>query len=102
MMLRRIDEPEREDVIGEWRRLHHEELHNLFSSSNTVTMIRLRRTRWAGHIARMGELRDAYRVLVGKPVRKRPLRRQWHRWEDNIRMDLKRNIAEVVDWTYLV
>jgi hypothetical protein len=71
-------------VTGEWRKLH-EELHDLYSSTNTVRVIKSRRMRWAGHVARLGEGRGVYRVLVGKPGGKRPL----GRWEDNIKMDLQ-------------
>ena len=76
-------------VTGEWRRLHNEELNGLYSSSNIVRVIKSSRMRWAGHVARMGEERGAYRVLVGKPEGKRPLGRPRHRWVDNIRMDLQ-------------
>ena len=74
---------------GEWRRLHNEELNDLYSSPNIVRMIKSRRMRWAGHVARMGEERGAYRVLVGKPEGKIPLGRPRRRWLDNIKMDLQ-------------
>jgi hypothetical protein len=70
--------------MGGWRKLHNEELHNLYSSPNIIRMIKLRRVRWAGHVARMGETRNAYRILVGKPEGKRPLRRPRCRWHKNI------------------
>ena len=70
----------------EWRRLHNEELHSLYRSPN---IIKSRRLRWAGHVARMEEGRSAFKILTGKPTRKRPLRRPRRRWEDNIRMDLE-------------
>ena len=73
MVLRRIFGPRRDDVTGEWRRLHNEELNDLYSSSNIVRVIKSRRMRWAGHVARMGEERRVNRVLVGKPEGKRPL-----------------------------
>ena len=73
---------------GEWRKLHNEELNDLYSSPNIVRMIKSRRVRWAGHVARMGERRGVYRVLVGRPEGKRPLGRPWRRWEDNIKMDI--------------
>ena len=76
-------------VTGEWRRLHNEELNDLYSSPNTVRVIKSRRMRWAGHVARMGEEKGVYRVLVGKPEGKRPLGRPRRRWVDNIRMDLQ-------------
>jgi hypothetical protein len=78
----------RDEVTGEWRKLHNEELRDLHSSPSTIRISKSRRMRWAGHVARMGEKRNAYRLLVGKPEGKRPLRRQRPRWVDNIRMDL--------------
>ena len=72
---------------GEWRRLHNEELNDLYSSPNIVRVIKSIRMRWAGHVARMGEDRGVYRVLVGKPEGKRPLGRPRRRWVNNIRMD---------------
>ena len=89
MVLRRIFGPRRDEVTGEWRRLHNEELNDLHSSPNIVREIKSRRKRWVGHVARMGEERGAYRVLVGKQEGKRPLGRPWRRWVDNIRMDLQ-------------
>jgi hypothetical protein len=74
-------------VTGGWRKLHNEELHNLYSSP--IRMIKLRKMRWAGHVARMGEKRNAYRILVGNPEGKRPLRRPRRKWVDNIKMDLR-------------
>jgi hypothetical protein len=71
----RIFGPRWDEVTGEWRKLHNEELRDLYSSPSIIRMIKSRRMRWAGHVARMGEKRDAYRVLVGKPDRKRPLGR---------------------------
>jgi hypothetical protein len=88
-VLRRIFGPRRDEVTGEWRRLRNEELIDLYSSPNIVRVIKSRRMRWAGHVALMGERRDAYRVLVGKPVGMRPLGRPRHRWEDNIKMKLQ-------------
>jgi hypothetical protein len=78
-------------VTGGWRKLHNEELHNLYSSPSIIRMIKSRRMRWAEHVARMGEKRNAYtrRILVGKPEEKRPPGRSRCRWEDNIKMDLK-------------
>jgi hypothetical protein len=88
-VLRRIFGPKRDEVTGEWRKLHNEELHDLYSPPNIVRVIKSRRMRWVGHVARMGEERCVYRVLVGKPEGKRTLGRPKRRWEDNIRMDLQ-------------
>jgi hypothetical protein len=82
-VLRRIVGPKRDEVTGDWRKLHYEELHNLYSSPNI--MIKSRRMRWAGHVARMGKKRNAYRLLVGKPEGKRPQGRPRRRWVDNIK-----------------
>jgi hypothetical protein len=85
-VLRRIFGPKRDEVIGEWRKLHNEELHDLCSSPSIIGIIKARRVRWAGHVARMGEKRTAYRLLVGKPDGRRPLGRPRRRWLDNITM----------------
>jgi len=79
----------KDEVTGEWRKLHNEELNDLYCSSNIVRVIKSRRIRWAGHVARMGERNGVYKVLVGKPEGKRPLGRPRRRWEDNIKMDLQ-------------
>ena len=97
-MLRRIFGPRRDEVTGEWRRMHNEELNDLYSSPNMVRMIKSRRMRWAGHVARMGEERGAYRLLVGKPKGKRPLGRPRRRCVDNIRMDLQEVGYGYLDW----
>jgi len=89
MVLRRIFGPRRDEVTGEWRRLHNEELNDLYCSTNIVRVIKSRRMRWAGHVARMDEEKGVYRVLVGKPAGKKPLERRSRRWVDNIRMDLQ-------------
>jgi hypothetical protein len=86
--LRRIFGPKRDEVTGEWRRLHNEELNDLYSSPN-IRVIKSRRMRWAGHVARKGEGRGAYRILVGRPEGRRPLGKPRHRREDNIKMDLQ-------------
>jgi hypothetical protein len=86
---RRIFEPKRDEVMGDWRKLHNEELHNLYSSPSIIRVIKSRRMRWAEHVARMGEKRNAYRILMGKPEGKRPLGRPRCRWVDNIKMDLR-------------
>jgi hypothetical protein len=81
--------PKRDEVTREWRKLHNEELNNLYSSPNLFRVIKSRRMRWAGHVGRMGERGDVYRVLVGKTEGKRPLGKPKRRWEDNIKMDLR-------------
>ena len=88
----------RDDVTGEWRRLHNEELNDLHSSPNIVRVIKSRRMRWAGHVARMCEGRGVYRVLVGKPEGRRPLGRPRRKWVDNIRMDLQEVGCVYRDW----
>ena len=87
-MLRRIFGPGRDEVTGEWRRLHNDELNDLYSSPNIVRVIKSRRIRRDEHVARMGEERGVYRVLAGKPEGKRSLGRPRRRWVDNIRVDL--------------
>jgi len=101
-VLRRIFGPRRDVVTGEWRRLHNEELNDLYSSPNNVPVIKSRRMRWAGYLARMGEERGVYRVLVGKPERKRTLGRPRRRWVDNIRMDLQKMGCGYMDWIGLL
>jgi hypothetical protein len=88
-VLRRIFGPKRDEVTGEWRKLHNKEVHNLYSSPDIIRQVKSRRMRWAEHVARMGEDRKVYKVLVGKPEGKRPLGRPRRRWEDGIRMDLR-------------
>jgi len=88
-VLRRIFWPKRDAVTGEWRKLHNEELNDLYSSPSIVRVIKSRRIRWAGPVVSMGESRGVCRVLVGKPEGKRPLGRPRRRWEDNIRIDLQ-------------
>ena len=88
-ILRKLFGAKRDEITGEWRKLHNAELHVLYSSPNIVRNLKSRRLRWAGHIARMEQFRNAYRVLVGKPVSKRPLERPRCIWEDNIKMDLR-------------
>jgi len=98
MVLRRIFGPRREEVTGEWRRLHNEELNDMYCSPNIVRVIKSRRMKWAGHVARMGEERGAYRVLVEKPEGRRPLGRPRRRWVDNIRLDLQEVGCGYMDW----
>ena len=88
MVLRRIFGPRRDEVTEEWRRLHNEELNDLYPSHNIVRVIKSRRMRWAGNVARMGERRELYRVLLGKPEGRSPLGRPRRRCVDNIRMDI--------------
>jgi hypothetical protein len=88
-VLRRIFGPKKDEVTGGWRKLHNAELHGLYSSPSLVRVIKARRMRWAGHVARMGEVRGAYNILVGRLQGRRPLRRPRRRWEDNIKMDLR-------------
>jgi hypothetical protein len=87
-----------DEVTGEWRKLHNKELHDLYSSPSIIRIIKSRRMRWAGHVARMGEKRNAYRLLVGKPEGKRPLGRPRRRWVNNIRMDVGEVGRGDVDW----
>jgi hypothetical protein len=86
--LRRIFGPTRDEVTGEGRKLHNEELHDLYSSPSIIRIMKSRRMRLAGHVVRMGKKRNAYRLLVGRPEERRPLGRPRRRWLDNIRMDL--------------
>jgi len=97
-VLRRILGPRRDEVTGEWRRLHNEELNDLYSLPNIVRVIKSRRMRWAGNVGRMGEERGAYRVLVGKPEGRRPLGRPRRIWANNIRTDLQEVGCVYMDW----
>jgi hypothetical protein len=99
-VIRRISGPKRDEVTGDWRKLH-EELHGLYSSPSIVRVIKARRIRWARHVARMEEVRGAYNILVGRPEGRRPLGRSRHRWEDNIEMDLREIGFGDVDWIHL-
>ena len=96
--MRKIFGTRRDEVTGEWRRLHKEELNDLYSSPNIVRVIKSRRMRWTGHVARMGEEMGLYRVFLGKPEGKRPLGRPRYRWVDNIRTDLKEVGCGYMDW----
>jgi len=97
-IFRRIFGPKRGEVTGEWRKLHNEELNDLNCSPNIVLVIKSRRMRWVGNVARMGEGRGMYRALVGKPEGKRPLGRPRRRWDDNIMMNLQEVECGGVDW----
>jgi hypothetical protein len=97
-VLRSIFGTKRDEVTGEWRKLHNEELRDLYSSPSIIRIIKSRRMRWADHVARMGEKRNAYRLLVGNPEGKRPMGRPRRRWVDNIRMDLGEAGWGDVDW----
>jgi hypothetical protein len=88
-VLRRVFGPKRDEVRGDWRKLHNEELSDLYYLPNIVRVVKSRRMRWAGHVARMGEGGGVYRILVGKSEGKRPLGRPRRRWEDNIKTDLQ-------------
>jgi hypothetical protein len=88
-------------VTGDWRKLHNEELHNLYSSPNIIRMIKSRRIRWTRHVARMREKRHAFRTLVGKPEGGRPLGRPRHKWVYNIKIDLRGIGWDNVDWVNL-
>jgi hypothetical protein len=88
-VLRRMFGPKKDEVTGAWRKLHTEELHDLCSSPSIIRIMKARRMRWSGHVARMGEKRNAYRLLVGMPEGKRSLGRLRRRWVDNIEMNLE-------------
>jgi hypothetical protein len=94
-------EAQRDEVTGEWRKLHNEELNDLYSAPNIVRVVKSRIMKWAGHVACMGEERGVHRVLVGKPEGKRPLGRPRSRWEDNIKMDLQEVGGSRGDWMEL-
>jgi len=99
-VLRRVFRPKRDELTVEWRKLHNEELRDLYALPIIVRVVKSRRMRWAGHVARMGEGRDMHRVLVGKPEGKKPLGRPRCRWEDNIKIDL-RKVGGAGDWMEL-
>jgi hypothetical protein len=97
-VLRRIFGPKTEEVSGGWRKLHNEELHNLYSSQNIIRMIKSRRMRMVGHVARRGDRRNSYRILVGKAEGKRPQRRPRRMRMDNIKIDLRNIGWGGMDW----
>jgi hypothetical protein len=100
-MLRKIFGPRRDEMTGGWRKLHNEELHNFYSPQSIIGMIKSRRMRWAWLVARRGVKRNAYRIFVGKPKGKGPLRPR-RRWVDNIKMDLREIGWDGMDWSDLV
>ena len=100
-VLRRIFGSKRYEVTGEWRKVHNEELIDLYSSPNIVRVIKSRRMRWAGHVARRGKRRGLYRILVGIPEGRRPLVKTWPRWEDDVKMDLQEVGCRGMDWIEL-
>jgi hypothetical protein len=100
-VLRGIFGPKRDEVTGDWRKLHNEELYNLYSSPDTIMQVTSRRMRWAGNVAGMGKEKKVYKILVGKPEGKRPLGRPRRRWEDGIRMNFREIGFGGVDWILL-
>jgi hypothetical protein len=100
--LRRIFGPKRDEVTGEWRKLHNEELHDLYSSLTILRVINSRKMRSSGHVARMREIRAIYSVLVGKPEGKRPLGGPRCRWKYKIKLDLQEEGCGDMDWIGLV
>jgi len=100
-VLRRKCGPKRAEVTGKWRKLHNEELNDLYPSPNIVWVIKSKRMRWASHVARMGQSRGVYRVLMGTSERKRPLGKPRRRWEDTNKMDLQKVGCGGVDWIEL-
>jgi hypothetical protein len=100
-VLRRIFGPKRDEVTGGWRKLHNEELRGLYCSPSIIRVIKARRLRWVGHVARMGEVRGAYNILVGRLEGRRPRGRPKRRWEDNIKIDLWEIGFGDVDWIHL-
>jgi hypothetical protein len=97
-VLRKIFASKRDEVTGGWRKLHNEELHSLYSSTSIIRMVRSRRMRWPGQVARMGEKRNAYRILVGKPEGKKPLGKPRRSCEDNIKIDVREIGWDGMDW----
>jgi hypothetical protein len=100
-VLKRVFGPKRDEVPGEWRKLHNEEMNDLYSLPNIMRVVESRRMRWAGHVARMGEDRSVHRALVGKPEGKKLLGRPRRRWEDNIKMDIQEVGGGRGDWMEL-
>jgi hypothetical protein len=101
MVLRRLFGPKGDEVTGEWRKLHNEDLNDLYFSPYIFRLIKWRRMRLAGHVARMGEMRGLYSILEGKLEGKRPLGRPMHRWEENIKMNLQEVGCGDLNWIEL-
>jgi hypothetical protein len=95
---RRIFGPKRDEMTGDWRKLHNEEIYNLYSSPIIIRIIKTRRMRWAGHVARMGEKRNAYRISMGKLEGNRPVGRPRRRWVDSIKTYLREIGWDGMDW----
>jgi hypothetical protein len=100
-VLRRIFGPKNDEVAGGWKKLHNEELHGLYSAPSIIRVIKARKMRWVGHVARMGKVRGAYNTLVGKPEGRRPLGNPRRRREDNIKMDFGETVFGDVNWIHL-
>jgi hypothetical protein len=100
-VLRRISGQKMDEMVGDWGKPHNEELHNLYGSPSIIRMIKSRRIRWAGHVARMGAKRNAYRILVAEPAGKRSIERPKRIWEDNIKIDLRKTGYGGMDWIHL-
>ena len=100
-VLMRVFGTKRDEITREWKKLHNKELSDLYSLPNIVRVVKSRRMRWAGHVARMGEGRGVHRVLVGKPEEKTPLGRPRRRWEYNIKMDLQEVGGGCGEWMEL-
>jgi hypothetical protein len=97
-VLRRIFRVKRDEIISVWRKLHNKELHNLYSSSNVIRIIKSRKMKWAGNVARIREKKNSYKIFVRKPERNRPIGRPRRRWQDNIKMDLREIGWGGMDW----
>jgi hypothetical protein len=97
-VLKRIFGPKRDGVMGGWKKMHNDELHNLYSSPSIISMTKSRMMRWAGHVTRLEKKRNACRILVGKPKEKRPLGKQRRRWVDSIKMGLRKIGWGGMDW----
>jgi hypothetical protein len=93
--------PKRDEAMGQWRKMHNGKLHNLYSSPDIIRQIKSRRMRWAGHVARLGEGRNVYRVLMGKSEGKIPLEKPRRRWEDGIKIDFREIGWGGVEWIHL-